>query len=382
MHDEKKEYLFLTNNSGYTPRELNQKLARMGLDVPEEHFYTSALATAAFLREVTLMRKYCEECGKEVETKIITKKETYEIYGEQIEVNARILVCAECGEEFYCEELDNTTLVNTYNEYRRRHKLLLPEEIKQIREQYGLSQRGFAKLLNWGDKTICRYENGSIQDKAHNSLLLFLRKPENMRTYLTENEVSLDGKQKAKLLDAVEKLEENTEYRKQKQFFDSFFSWVPCEDNGFKGFDYEKLCAMVLFFAHKSSELLKTKLMKLLNYSDMIFYKENGISMSGLKYVHFPYGPVPENFDILLRKMAADHIVHIEVVYENVYEKHQVIPECDIPENIFSEGELEVLDVLQKKAKLFHMHMQKTFNWIASKEQMEEAPSVPPPLIT
>ena len=51
LHEEKKEYLFLTNNSGYTPRELNQKLARMGLDVPEEHFYTSALATAAFLRD-------------------------------------------------------------------------------------------------------------------------------------------------------------------------------------------------------------------------------------------------------------------------------------------------------------------------------------------
>lgn len=50
LHKENKEYLFLTNNSGYTPRELNQKLKRMGLDVPEEHFYTSALATAAFLR--------------------------------------------------------------------------------------------------------------------------------------------------------------------------------------------------------------------------------------------------------------------------------------------------------------------------------------------
>ena len=50
LHEEDKEYLFLTNNSGYTPRELNQKLARMGLDVPEEHFYTSALATAQFLR--------------------------------------------------------------------------------------------------------------------------------------------------------------------------------------------------------------------------------------------------------------------------------------------------------------------------------------------
>jgi len=50
LHREKKEYLFLTNNSGYTPRELQQKLGRMGLEVSEEHFYTSALATAEFLK--------------------------------------------------------------------------------------------------------------------------------------------------------------------------------------------------------------------------------------------------------------------------------------------------------------------------------------------
>ncbi len=51
LYKENKEFLFLTNNSNYTPRELRQKLARMGLDVPEEHFYTSALATATFLKE-------------------------------------------------------------------------------------------------------------------------------------------------------------------------------------------------------------------------------------------------------------------------------------------------------------------------------------------
>ena len=50
LQKEKKEYLFLTNNSGMTPRELGQKLERMGLKVPEEHFYTSALATAEFLK--------------------------------------------------------------------------------------------------------------------------------------------------------------------------------------------------------------------------------------------------------------------------------------------------------------------------------------------
>ena len=50
LQSEKKDYLFLTNNSGLTPKELQQKLFRMGLDVPEKHFYTSALATAQFLK--------------------------------------------------------------------------------------------------------------------------------------------------------------------------------------------------------------------------------------------------------------------------------------------------------------------------------------------
>ncbi len=46
---ENKEFLFLTNNSGKTQRELKQKLMSLGLDVDEKHFYTSALATAKFL---------------------------------------------------------------------------------------------------------------------------------------------------------------------------------------------------------------------------------------------------------------------------------------------------------------------------------------------
>ena len=45
-----KNYLFLTNSSERSPRELAQKLSRLGLNVDEEHFYTSALATASFLK--------------------------------------------------------------------------------------------------------------------------------------------------------------------------------------------------------------------------------------------------------------------------------------------------------------------------------------------
>lgn len=42
-------FLVLTNNSIYTPRDLHARLSRMGLDVPVESIWTSALATAKFL---------------------------------------------------------------------------------------------------------------------------------------------------------------------------------------------------------------------------------------------------------------------------------------------------------------------------------------------
>jgi putative zinc finger/helix-turn-helix YgiT family protein len=297
------------------------------------------------------MKKYCEKCEKEVNAKIITKHEKYDVCGENIEVDAKVLVCAECGEELFDEKLDNATLLAAYNEYRRKHQLLLPEEIKAIRMQYGLSQRSFARLLNWGEKTICRYENGSIQDKAHNSLLLFLRKPENMKTYLTENEISIQSKTLNKLFRTIDRLEKNEEDPVQEGLIRHFFAGEPCEENGFREFDYEKLCAMVLFFVNENKKLLKTKLMKLLNYSDMIFYKENGISITGTKYVHLPYGPVPEHFDILLGTMAADHIVHIDIAQKNGYEYHQVISDEKMPKGILSADELKVMKRIQKKFK-------------------------------
>ncbi len=295
------------------------------------------------------MERYCEVCEKKVETKIVTKKECYNVCGESIEVEAQILVCIDCGEEFFCEELDNVTLTKAYNEYRKRHRLLFPDEIKKIREQYGLSQRGFARLLHWGDKTIHRYENGSIQDKAHNSLLLFLREPENMKIYLMENEICLEERQKKNLLETVKRLGRYTEHLMGKKIFSTLFSQSPSIENGFKVFDYEKLCAMVLFFAHRSEALLKVKLLKLLNYSDMIFYQENGVSMSGTEYIHFQYGPVPQNYDMLFGMMAVDHVVHIEVVFDNGYEKHQVIPECAVPEGVLSQEEITVLERIHKK---------------------------------
>ncbi len=48
--DNEKKFVFLTNSPEKTPHELSMKLERMGLKVPPDNFYTSAMATAEFLK--------------------------------------------------------------------------------------------------------------------------------------------------------------------------------------------------------------------------------------------------------------------------------------------------------------------------------------------
>jgi len=48
--DDGTEYLVLTNNSIFTPRDLAARLRASGIDVPEERIWTSALATADFCK--------------------------------------------------------------------------------------------------------------------------------------------------------------------------------------------------------------------------------------------------------------------------------------------------------------------------------------------
>lgn len=49
--ERERRFLVLTNNSIFTARDLSARLARSGLQVPEESIWTSALATARFLAD-------------------------------------------------------------------------------------------------------------------------------------------------------------------------------------------------------------------------------------------------------------------------------------------------------------------------------------------
>ena len=50
LQEQGREYLLLTNNSLYTPRDLAHRLHTLGLEIPIERLFTSAMATADFLQ--------------------------------------------------------------------------------------------------------------------------------------------------------------------------------------------------------------------------------------------------------------------------------------------------------------------------------------------
>lgn len=57
---------------------------------------------------------------------------------------------------------------------------------------------------------------------------------------------------------------------------------------------------MVIFFTYHG--VLKTKLMKLLWYTDFLMYKKYKKSISGISYLKYKYGPVPKKFNSMLGK--------------------------------------------------------------------------------
>ena len=78
-------------------------------------------------------------------------------------------------------EYDDDNLRKAYAKYRNRHGLLQSEEIKAIREQYGVSQVAFARMVGEEDNAIARYENGSLQTKAANDRIMLARRMEDVK---------------------------------------------------------------------------------------------------------------------------------------------------------------------------------------------------------
>ena len=237
----------------------------------------------------------CLECGKVVEPRIEKRTEVLPVRGEDTEVVAQVGVCPECGADMSVEVLDEATLVAAFNMYRQKHNLMAPEEMKRLRERYGLSVRAFSLLLGWGEITAHRYESGSLQDAAHEAALRLAEEPANIRIFLTANGHRLTTRQRAGLERHLQALEAETLVRAptdEERFVvreerDVYGGWAPMQ--------LSKMREMMVFFA-TLPDMYATKLNKLLFYADFGHFRDFGVSISGSPYLAMQFGPVPQHY--------------------------------------------------------------------------------------
>ena len=75
---------------------------------------------------------------------------------------------------------------------------LTSQDIKRIREKYGLTQQGFARLLGLGEASVVRYENGQTPSKANANLIRAAEDPRFLADCLERDGALLADSQREK----------------------------------------------------------------------------------------------------------------------------------------------------------------------------------------
>lgn len=112
----------------------------------------------------------CPLCGKNVEHVHGLREIT--VGKRRVTVEDNFVHCQSCKEDFYAPGQLTELQRRAADRIRADEGLLTPAEIKAIREGMGLTQAEFEKLLGVGEKTVIRWEKGTVfQSRATDSLL-------------------------------------------------------------------------------------------------------------------------------------------------------------------------------------------------------------------
>jgi len=135
--------------------------------------------------------EFCPNCMESGAIPLIETRETIEVRGERFEVRSRFYRCPKCGGEFSDLNDPVDPLDQAYRQYRQKHGYVQPEEITAFRKKYDLTQKELAALLGWGDVTLSRYENGCLQDEAHDKSLHLAMDPRNLLALIERSPAAL-----------------------------------------------------------------------------------------------------------------------------------------------------------------------------------------------
>lgn len=298
------------------------------------------------------MFKYCNLCD-ENHLEIRKRIETTEFKNVEIEYESEFGYCPELDEEILIDGMLNKNLTKMRDAYRKKIGLLTTDEIIELREKLGVSQKNLGIILGMGEATIGRIESKFIQDRTtDDAIRRLIEDPIYLLERLEVVKEKIGDKVYKKILDSIDEKEEiiiynhkilKIKYSKHKE---------KCKLNGLKELNLEKIENMIIYFANSCEHVFKTKLNKLLWYADFYNFKCNKEGISGLTYIHKPYGAFPEGIEEILKISKRINVSEdINEDYNSIF--YNIKPLNTFNASLFSPHELKTLDKVSKKFKSY-----------------------------
>ncbi len=288
------------------------------------------------------MNSFCPHCEKETPASNTLAKLEYKIKGVEVSIEAPLIKCTVCDNEFESPEQGHDVADLALRAYREKVGLLSPGKIRDFRKSLGLTQQELSKILGWGGATLSRYENGSLQDEAHDRALRMIMEPGVLLGVLEKNPHILSQQKQAQLVKKL-RTQENAESA-FRSFFQRFLTDFDADINsGYRRFDAKKFFAMIMHFCRETG-ISKTKLNKLLWYSDFLCFKHNTVSISGTRYAHLPYGPCPDNYEVFLAFLTdIDKGLAINIESNDAHTWEVLVSTRTPDYSVFTNAELQIL---------------------------------------
>ncbi|HET6254964.1 MAG TPA: type II toxin-antitoxin system antitoxin SocA domain-containing protein [Puia sp.] len=277
------------------------------------------------------------------------RPDTFEFRREPFHIIYHTWVDNESDEEFTTLELDDLNQAQVHNQYRSKYGIPFIDEVKMIRDKYGLSAAKMSEILGLGQNVYRNYENGEMPSIATGRLIQLAKDPlefkrliELSRNELEPHELDRISKKVSGTLSGWDREENIVEER-------IFGTKVPNNFNGYRVPVMKKVGMMAKYFA-SHLEPFKTKMNKLLFYADFFNYAKTGYSITGMTYMAIKHGPVPRNYGSIYDRLSESGYVEIkEEEFEGFGGERLLCHNGDPDMEIFTSSELFAIETVTNR---------------------------------
>lgn len=255
--------------------------------------------------------------------------------------------CPDSGEEFTEGWMDEVSLSQVYNQYRAKYGIPFTDEIRRIREDYGLSAAKMSVIMGFGDNQYRLYENGEMPSLSNGRILRsVISNPETFRSFVEASREQLSQKDCSALDSAIDaKRKECNCNRTIRELI--FGTGERSSRNGYAPMNLERLQSVMSYLIENADALSVSKMNIILFYLDMYSYRERGIAITGLSYMAAPNGPMPEHWS---RAFSLTNGIEMEMTcHPDDTEKIELKSTAPYNPELFSDMEKECLQAIAQK---------------------------------